>query len=283
MTGALIGPALAPDLHVMTYNIRRRMDGPLVRPADRWREREPRMQRLLRAETPSVLGAQEVLPGQATALLAALGTAYRLVGHGRDRDGQGEGCPILYDTGRLELLAWEQNALSDTPRASGSRSWGNLAPRIAVSAEFRDLATGARFLHVNTHFDHLSRRSRVRSAEHIRRRVVAQPLPAIVTGDLNADAGSPPLRELFADDGLVDAWAAASEHVSAPWGTFGSYRTPRRDARRIDWIVVTPGITVRAAGINARRVDGRWPSDHLPVQAIVRIPAGRTRAERTTG
>jgi len=273
MSDALIGPTPPPDLHVMTYNIRRRMHGPLVRPADRWREREPRMRRLLQAERPTLLGTQEVMPSQATALLEALGPAYRLLGHGRDRDGQGEGCPILYDTERLELVEGEQIALSNDPHLPGSRSWGNLIPRIAVIAQFRDRATSARFVMLNAHLDHLSARSRVRAAETIRRRATAQPLPVLVTGDFNADAESLPLRELFAGDRLRDAWEIADQRVSPLWGTFPNYGAVRWAAPRIDWIAVTPGIDVRAIGVNARRIDGRRPSDHLPVQAVVRIPA----------
>jgi endonuclease/exonuclease/phosphatase family metal-dependent hydrolase len=272
MKDALIGPTPPPDLQVMTYNIRRRMTGPLVRPADRWREREPRMQRLLRAERPSLLGTQEVMPSQLSTLTTALGPSYRVLGHGRDRNGQGEGCPILFDADRLELLAWEQLALSDDPAARGSRSWGNLVPRVAVHAEFRDRATSARFVAINTHFDHLSRASRVRAAEFLRRRVADQSLPAVVTGDLNADDDSPALGELFDDDQLVDAWETASERSSPRWGTFPNYGSVRWAAKRIDWIAVTPDIEVRNVGINARRFDGRWPSDHLPVQAVLRIP-----------
>lgn len=274
MSDALIGPVRAPGLHVMTYNVRRRMNGPLVRDVDAWRDREPRMQRLLRTERPTLLGTQEVMPSQLGALTAALGPTYRVIGHGRERDGQGEGCPILYDDGRLELSAWRQLALSDDPDAAGSRSWGNLVPRIAVTAQFRDRETSAHFLVVNTHFDHLSRASRVRSAEFVRRHVSAQPLPAVVMGDLNADGDSPALDELFAGEVLRDGWDAASVHVSPLLSTYTNYRPPRRFGTRIDWIAVSRQVVVDTIGINSHRYDGRWPSDHLPVQAVIRVAAG---------
>ncbi|MBB3090386.1 hypothetical protein [Nocardioides albus] len=47
-----------------------------------------------------------------------------------------------------------------------------------------------------------------------------------------------------------------------------------RDGTRIDWILTTPGITVKEAAINTWTKDGRWPSDHTPVQALVRLPSG---------
>ncbi|MEH0110902.1 endonuclease/exonuclease/phosphatase family protein [Tersicoccus sp. MR15.9] len=271
MNDALIGPPARPDVHVMTLNVRRRIRM-TPRRADRWANRRPAVQALVRAERPTVLGVQEAMPDQADALHEALGERYGRVGHGRNADGGGEGCPLFYDAGRLELVGWEQAALSDTPDVPGSTSWGNMVPRIMVLAQLRDRATGALFLAVNTHFDHLSRRSRVRSAEAVRKTVAGHGLPAIVTGDLNAGQRSPSVQTLLADDALEDAWSAADLRITPPWGTFANYRQPRAGGRRIDWIVTTPDIDVRRAGMNARRPDGVWPTDHLPVQAIVRLP-----------
>ena len=138
-------------------------------------------------------------------------------------------------------------------------------------AVFRDRATSAEFITINTHLDHLSRSSRLRSAHEIVREITVG-LPAIVMGDLNATATSPAVRALLADAALTDTWAAASDRVSPEWGTFPDYRAPVIGGRRIDWIFVTPSIGVVRAGVNARRIDGRWPSDHLPVHAVVRVP-----------
>src|SRR5690606_12807791 len=78
----MIGPASPPDLHIMSYNIRRRATGPLVRPPDRWQVRMPRLTALLQAERPTLLGTQEVMPAQVAAIAAGLGSSYRRVGHG---------------------------------------------------------------------------------------------------------------------------------------------------------------------------------------------------------
>ncbi|MCR2783902.1 MULTISPECIES: endonuclease/exonuclease/phosphatase family protein [unclassified Microbacterium] len=267
----LIGPTGAPDLHVMTFNVRRRLPALAARPADRWRLRRPRVQALLRAERPTLLGVQETLPDQAAAISDALGASYRFIGHGRQPGPRGEASPLFYDTDRLELLQWRQQALSDRPDEPGSVSWGNLLPRVLVQATFRDLATSAVFLAVNTHLDAFSARARVRAAQEISGLVADQPWPAIVTGDLNAGPDSEPVRELLSGDTLVDAWTAASATLTPEWGTYGGYRDPR-PGRRIDWIAVSPRIAVQSAGINAQSIDGGWPSDHLPVQAVVRMP-----------
>ncbi|WP_440710796.1 endonuclease/exonuclease/phosphatase family protein [Herbiconiux sp. YIM B11900] len=267
---ALIAPVAAPDLHVATVNIRRRM-GMRPRSADRWSVRAPALATLLATERPHLIGTQEVLPDQARVLKAALGEDYRRIGYGRDADGQGEGCPIYYDGTRLELLSWSQQALSDTPDEPGSTSWGNRTPRIVVAADFRDRATQKRFLAVNTHFDNSSRRSRLRAAEAVRALVAGQGLPAVMTGDLNSGEGTTTLQVLLSLGELQDAWITAQTRLTPEWGTFPNYNRPRLGRKRIDWIVVTPDVTVERIGINTRRPGGVWPSDHLPVQAVLRF------------
>ncbi|GGI40095.1 endonuclease [Cnuibacter physcomitrellae] len=269
---ALIGPVEAPDLQVMTFNIRRRM--PLdPRPADSWSRREPAVAAVLEEARPTLLGVQEALPGQAAAVKRALGRGYRMLGHGRNADGRGEGTPLFFDSTRLRLLEWQQLAVSATPDVPGSRTWGNRTPRMLVRALFLDRVTSARFIMINTHLDNASRRSRFEGARMLRQRAESDGLPTIITGDFNSGEGTEPLDELFSDGALVDAWHAAARRLSPLWGTFENYRDPRPHRKRIDWIVVSAAIEVSAVQIGVRRPKGVWPSDHLPVQAVVRIPA----------
>lgn len=278
----LIGPVDAPALHVMTFNVRRPVAQMSSRSPDRWETRRPAVGALVSSERPSILGVQEAMPEQAAFLRRALGGSYHSIGRGRKADGTGEGCPILFDAERLELEGWTQQSLSDDPDTPGSTGWGNFVPRILVAAIFRDRETAGSLLALNTHFDHLSRRSRVRSAERVRSLVGGQSLPAIVMGDLNTGEGSAPIRTLLDSpagaDGpvLADAWSLARERLTPEWGTFPNYREPRYDRKRIDWIATSPGIAVERAGINTRRPAGVWPSDHLPVQVVLRVPAPRT-------
>ncbi len=269
---AVIGPVAAPGLHVMSWNIRRRTGRFHPRVADRWHRRAPGVRALLHAERPTLLGAQEVLADQSHFLADSLGGGYGVVGHGRGPRGGGEASPIFYDTDRLELLDFKQTALSDAPHRPGSTSWGNLIPRVLVSARFRDLATTHEFLALNTHLDHLSARSRLRSARVIREHVLRLGLPTVLTADFNAGGASAPLVELLQDAALAETWESAEHHDSHEWGTFANYRAPRRDRSRIDWILATPGVRVLRAAINAQRHGGVWASDHLPVHAVVVLP-----------
>jgi endonuclease/exonuclease/phosphatase family metal-dependent hydrolase len=272
----LVGAVPPPDLHVMTYNIRRRLPA-LPHSPDRWDTRKRLLQALLAAEQPTLLGAQEALPDQVEFVGAALGEHYRWVGYGRQADGSDERNPIFYDSRRLRLTDWRQWALSATPEAPGSRSWGNMVRRVVVSADFTDTATGTRVLAFNTHFDHLSWRSRLRSATFLLDRVrmarAAEPGAAVVvTGDFNATADSAVYRRLTEEGALLDTWIAADEQLTPQWGTISHYRRRRPGGARIDFVLVAPDVAVRSVGINAVRFDGRAASDHEPVQAVLRLP-----------
>ena len=273
----LIGPVDGPALHVMSWNIRRKMPTYTLRAADKWETRAPRLQALLRAERPSLVGVQETLDEQSSFVGEALGEQYSFVGHGRNDDGKGEASPIFYDDSRLELLSWEQRALSNEPHRPGSRSWGNLIPRILVAATFQDRVTSRQFLAINTHFDHVSRSSRLMSARAIHELVTEKSLPAVVTGDFNAGATSAPLRELLNAGQLEDSWAVARTRETKEWGTFPNYQEPRLGRKRIDWVMVTPNVEVLRAAINPRRYAGGWASDHLPVQTVLKFPASIER------
>ncbi|MHA6670213.1 endonuclease/exonuclease/phosphatase family protein [Homoserinimonas sp. A447] len=268
---ALIGPVAAPGLHVMTYNIRRRLPHLMPRSPDRWVHRQPLLRRLLQAEQPALLGVQEALFDQAGFVRHTLGEHYRSIGHGREANTGGEGCPIFYDSRRLRVLSWRQTALSDTPDVPGSTSWGNRVPRIVVDATMRDLDTGIEFQAVNTHLDHKSRSSRLRSADALRQIVSASTLPTIMTGDFNTDADTDPYDALTGEGLLVDTWDVTQKRLTEVWGTFLDYRQPEHDRKRIDWILVTPGITVEKAAINVSRYEKGWPSDHAAVQAVVSL------------
>lgn len=274
MTGRLLGAPEPGDLHVMTLNVRRAMEGMLHPRHDRWSHRAPAVAALLRAERPALLGLQEVLPRILPTLHQALGPDYETLGRGRSATGAGEGNPLLFDSRRLAVRAWGQEALSPHPDRPGSIGWGNLLPRTAVWGEFADRRTGALVLAVGTHLDPFSPRSRVRAADRLRALVAAHGLPAVVMGDLNAGAESPAVRVLLADGALRDAWAVAESRATPAWGTYPHYRAPRPDGRRIDLVAVTPDVRVRVAGIDARRFEGRAPSDHLAVHTLLRI-AGR--------
>jgi endonuclease/exonuclease/phosphatase family metal-dependent hydrolase len=269
----VIGPARGELLHAMSFNVRYDREGQ-TQPGepDYWPERAPLTTEFLRLEQPTILGVQEVEFNQLSAVEAGLGRGYKMVGFGRDGGAGGEYSAIFYDARRLTVKWWDQFWLSDTPDVIGSATWGNTVTRIVTWAELHDNVTGRDFLHINSHFDHQAENARVRSAQVVRDQVAATDLPVVFTADCNAAAeASAAYDVLVTEGGLQDTWLAADRQLTPYAGTFPNYGTPNPAGTRIDWILASPGIDVRSAAINTWTRDGRYPSDHTPVQALLKI------------
>jgi endonuclease/exonuclease/phosphatase family metal-dependent hydrolase len=265
----------AAALSLMSFNIRCDIAETLPGQADYWPERVPALQAVLAEELPEVLGIQEGLEHQLAVIGEALPDHYRMIGHGREGGRRGEHSCIFYDSRRLRLRMWDQFWLSDTPTVAGSATWGNHVTRIATWGRFEDNHTGRELMVVNTHFDHESENAQLRSAEAIVEHATRfEPgLPTVLMGDFNADAGASGAYSTLVGSGTFrDSWTAAKQRLTPEYGTFPNYKDPVIGESRIDWIAVTPEIQVAEAAVNTFRLDDRYPSDHAPIQATVRIP-----------
>ncbi|MDT0447599.1 endonuclease/exonuclease/phosphatase family protein [Streptomyces sp. DSM 40473] len=236
-----------------------------------WSQRRPVMRRLLREERPHLLGTQEGLHGQLRDIAEDLGHAW--IGLGRLGGSHDEFAAVFYDAERLVPLEYDHFWLSDTPALIGSATWGNTVVRMATWVHFADLRTGTEFLALNTHLDHAHQYSRERSAELITRRL-REPdpaLPRLVTGDFNVAAHRNPVYDaMLAGGALADSWDTADER-GPQYATFHGYKPLVPDGDRIDWILTSPAVRTLGAAINTFSDDGRFPSDHLPVQALVEL------------
>ena len=141
-----------------------------------------------------------------------------------------------------EILGW-RNILLPRPPATEQR--GLLEALVLLDG------VPVRFL--VTHLQNRSQSARVAQADAIRAVVDGLPAPVVLTGDLNARAGSREVRRLTAV--LDDAWAVAGRGRG---GTFPA-TSPRT---RIDYVLMSPDLRATAAVV----VDSR-ASDHRPVRA----------------
>jgi len=272
-----------PELLVMTFNIRyaAAKDGD-----NSWDNRKDLAFDVLRKHSPDVVGLQEALRSQIDDIRAAL-PGYAEVGVGRD-DGKtgGEYSAILY---KKDLLAVTESGtfwLSDTPEACGSITWGNDCTRVCTWGRFVPKSAGKPFYMFNTHLDHISQYSRERSAILLstRLRDRAQKDPFILTGDFNVGEDNlvvkyfKGVQELrIAGDGhsqnpvpLIDTFRALHSDATDV-GTFHSFKGTRSNAK-IDYIFTLPGTEVLQAEILHDNKDSRYPSDHFPVKAAIRLP-----------
>lgn len=258
----------APPLEVMTFNLRYASR----RKPNSWAARRPVMSALLHRAAPHVIGTQEGRPRQLRDIEADLGPHYDRIGVSRAA-GDDEAVAVFYDTRRLAPVAHEHFWLSDTPAVRGSNSWGGSHPRMVTWVRFRDLrAAGREFVVLNTHLDNASQYARMRAAALIAERIARfdPALPLLLTGDFNAVAHGSAVYDALLAAGLVDTWDTARARGAA-YATFHGYRPLVPGGDRIDWILATPGVTVLREWTDVFAVDGQYPSDHLPVQASLRL------------
>ena len=273
---ALAPPALArqgaADLRVMSFNLRYASDTP----PNSWPERRPVTRALLRQERPHIIGTQEGLYRQLRDIQADLPSYYDSIGLGREGGSKGEAMQIFYDTRRLDPLEYDHYWLSDTPDVIGSKTWGGCCPRMVTWIKFLDLATGKQFYAVNSHFEAFDAVARQKSAELLIARAQQEfdpALPVIVTADFNEPArtGGTVYDLLVTNGPFDDTWERAAKR-SPLFGTFHGYRPLTPDGDRIDWILTSPAVTTSRAEILTFEKRGQFPSDHLPVQSVVRLP-----------
>ncbi|MEJ3745981.1 endonuclease/exonuclease/phosphatase family protein [Actinomycetes bacterium KLBMP 9797] len=268
---ALAGPPAAGDLDVMTFNLRYAS----TTTPNSWAQRRPVLRAVLTTEQPDLIGTQEGLVAQLRDIETDLGTRYDYIGQGREGGTRGEFMAVFYDNTRLTPQTYGHFWLSDTPEVPGSNTWGAGSIRMVTWVRFLDQATGTRFYAVNTHLDNVSEYARRRAAQLIRDRLAGftPVLPIVLTGDFNtpAQAGGYVYDLLVNQAGYRDTWATAQ--LRGPvYGTYHGYQPLVPNGPRIDWVLATPGVTTRGALINTYRGGAQYPSDHLPVQARVRLP-----------
>lgn len=261
----------ATPLTVMTFNIRY---GTADDGENHWTRRRDQLFALLRQQQPDVLGLQEALRSQIDEIVAAV-PGYVFVGVGRTDGRQaGEYAAILIRTGRLHVRRSDTFWFSDTPAVAGSRSWGNTIERICTWAYVED-AAGVPFYVFNVHLDHQSQPSRERSVALLVAQLAARDpqAPVVVMGDFNAGERNPAVVAMRAV--LRDSFRVAHPDEGEV-GTFTGFTLGNTRGEKIDHVFVGPDIDVLDAAILRSSVAGRYPSDHFPVTATIRMRQART-------
>ncbi len=278
-------PDAAPALRVMSFNLRY---GTANDGDNHWDKRKELLVETIKAFNPDLLGTQETLAFQRDYLLKNM-EGYEAFGVSReDGKDKGEMTTVLYRKDRFEKLEGATFWLSETPDAIASKGWDTSLPRICTWIKLRDLKVkdAPPVYFYNTHFDHRGSKARLESAKLIRRHIAALGAEArvVLTGDFNADEGSEPYKALFAEhDGkaspVLDTLRVFKPQRGDDEGSFNSFGPAPRPTpgspgspgkARIDWVAVSRQWTVTDAAIDRTHKNGRWPSDHFPVTAVIK-------------
>lgn len=268
-----------PKLELMSFNIR---VGTANDGANSWDQRKQLVYDVLHDHDADIVGLQEDLKFQLLAI------DDQLPGHGRigvgAKDGAqaGEYCSIYWKKARLKLVEGGEFWLSSTPNQPGSTSFGNDLPRVVTWGLFEVKTTGYQFYVYNGHFDHISQSSREEGAELVTKRIENRPVavPFVFMGDLNVAEDNRVTRFL---KGKIELDGEANPVAMAD--TFRLLHPDTNQARtahgfngsttgqKIDYIYVRKNVgEVLESTIDHYNVNGRYPSDHFPITATIRMP-----------
>ena len=225
---------------------------------------------------PDSMGVQEATSVWMKPLNIMLGM-YSWVGIERENGDSplksGESCPIFYLKSRYKLLDSGNFWLSDTPDVP-SRASGAGCKRICTWAKLKNRLTGDVYVHVNTHFDHVSEEARVHGALIVNDFIEENfsDVPVVFTADMNTtDKG-----EAYATmtQNLTDTRLAAKDCVS--YGTFHGGHDPSLKADYyIDFVLCSDDFDVAAYRTVTKGFNNRFTSDHFPIYADLKFAKDR--------
>ena len=265
--------AQSDQAKVMTFNIRTRtiLDG-----LNHWNHRKGFVKDTIAGNGADIVGLQEVRNSQLNYIKSGL-PQYAAYAVGRS-DGYrgGESCPVLYRKDRFTLIDSGTFWFSDTPSVAGSKGWGNLPPRICSWVHLAETNTGKGLYVYNLHLDNLSQNSRAKSVELLTHKIAVRQTndPFIVMGDFNMETKNPAMRWLNRIGigkprlASVDVWQSIhpTRSIGTRHGFNGGVSGPQ-----IDHIRLSSNLQALDARIDTHNWGGRYPSDHFPVVANIRL------------
>ncbi len=283
---------------VMTFNVR----GSFPEKHDErlWENRADLNVRTIRAVAPDVIGFQEVQNDNRQVYADHLPDYQYDVGREETGDKPAKWVffnPIYWKHDRWERVAAGGFFLSETPD-QWSKGWDSAFVRAATWVRLQSRTTGAQFIHLNTHFDHIGETARVQGAHLIIQQLntLSHGLPVILTGDFNSRAWAPADEDsldypriiqrdqlppgntaykVFIEAGFRDTYIEAGHHNQLNMNTFHAFHGEDFPpcALRIDWVLIRDGddqhIETESLNIIRTAEPPIYPSDHYPVVAEV--------------
>ncbi len=260
--GVLASKSSASKLKVMTFNIRY---GTADDGDNKWENRKDIFFDVLKNQKADIIGLQEALKFQLDEIKARF-PEYEQLGVGRE-DGKtkGEYSAILYLKKKFKADSTGYFWFSDTPEVPDSRSWGNNVTRICTWVLLKEISTGKSFYYYNLHIDHESQNSREKSAGLLLKRIDGKK-NVIITGDFNAGENNRAVKEII-EGGFEDSFRVLHPNEKDV-NTYHAFKgTLTGD--KIDYIFIRGTFKVNKAEIIRYNKEGKYPSDHFPVTAVL--------------
>ena len=181
--------------------------------------------------------------------------------------------PIYFKKDRFELVSSSSKYLTNTPDKQSKLEGQSEYYRIVTFAVLREKATGIEFVVSNNHFDIAGYVVRTEEAKILAKFLSENyPFyPLIVCGDFNTGAETSPIQTLLSQTKLKPAQNIADEKTMTNGsGVSEDYTTTGQTI--IDFIFVSyQNISVQYYELWDNKINGKYPSDHIPVWAELTI------------
>lgn len=186
----------------------------------------------------------------------------------------GEYSPIMYKSDLYYPIESGTFWYCDSPYEPGCTSYGNSIPRVCTWGIFIDRASGELFYYLNMHMDHSSQESREKSVAQLLDFVDSRRgdgLPFVLTGDFNNNSENSTEIIALREYGFADTFRVLYPDA-VDVGTFNSFVGTTTGAK-IDfvWVSQWTEVEVTQASIIHDNDNGRYPSDHFPVDATITL------------
>ena len=255
------------DLTLVTCNIR------FDNPADgdnAWIHRRIFLRDILLSHSPDIIATQEGRYAQLQDLNSLL-EEYELIDQHRAWIGERMYPTFFIRKNRFEFMKSEDVWLSETPDVAGSKSFGSAFPRLMTWMKIQPVGSENDLWFVNTHLDHMKEDTRLGQVQvlccEIKKFWNASDA-LFIMGDFNTSPEGPVRKLLMKEFQLQDSWKLFHEHEETSHHAFSGEEP---NGNRIDWILADRKVKVLSSELDKNSRDGKYPTDHFPVVAKIRL------------
>jgi endonuclease/exonuclease/phosphatase family metal-dependent hydrolase len=256
-------------MKIMTFNLK--CDSPLYF-NNRWDNRKHMVYNVMKNYDCDIIGTQEVKDNMLKDLENNM-DSHIIIGRQRCKKISSERNNILVSKKHIiheEKTFW----LSENTEKTGSKKWYSAFPRICTTAIVEINNTKIRIC--NTHLDHVFPKARefqlIKLMEVIEKEEKEEILPMILMGDFNATPDSKLIMD-FIQGKFSNKKMTAVQEVNKELYSQVTRDNFKRTGKglHIDYIFVSEEIEVINAEIINYNINGKYPSDHYPLIAEVKI------------
>lgn len=248
-------------MRIMSFNIRCANVG-----NDTWEDRIDIVTQSIIDGNPDSVGVQEATPEWMETLNKTLGEKYSYVGVGRDDgDNEGEYSAIFYLKDKYNVVDSGTFWLSETPDEV-SFGWDAACRRVCTWVVLEDKATGQKYAHLNSHFDHVGIEARKNSVELIINKAKEfQDIPVVFTADMNVRQDGDNYNQFVESGVLKDTKFIAPDTMD--YCTYHDTKPTQHDGDIIDYVMINDKFDATVYKVVTEGIDGRYVSDHYPIYA----------------